>query len=310
MVSKPLATGWIMFALLGSVAAGVAGQDQHRPRDTGAVQLATETSPSVDTPMLGRSSVVVLKAPDFSAARQVVIDTAGEQGAVLLGAYTAVNEKGRKHGWLKFRVSPAGLARMTPALYGVGKLYSDKLTTTDSRSDYEELARRVGSLQQHERRLDAVLGSGRRMRGSDVLYLQERLFRANVDEGMLTQQRLDLERGAEVCTIQVSLFEPGAEPQVIQGDRVDVGRWFASSLAIARGELSRQMARAATGAAYAVVYSPFWGPAAIAALVLLRMVWVRRRRIARWATSLALAGYRVLAALFTSRRSNVVEPES
>lgn len=258
--------GWgrsgVLVALLGAFTLATAGQGQ--------------------APMLDRSATIVLKVPDYDAARVQVLDAGRLRGAKLMDAKTEVNGKGQKHGWVHLRLSADRMPGLLPALGSVGKLYSEKIQTADHVSEYEELARRVTRLQQHEGRLSGVLQSPRRMRGSDVLYLQERLFRASVDESLLSQQRLDLERSAQTSTVLVDLFEPGTMPAEQAAGPVNLGGRFVGAAGLARAGLSRQMARGATALAYALVYAPFWLPVLLLALVGLRLLWVYRRRIGAW----------------------------
>jgi hypothetical protein len=216
-----------------------------------------------------RSGSVAVKVTDFDIARQQVLDAALRQGAELLRSRTEVNYQGKKHGWVWFRVAADRLPLLLPAVRGVGKLYAENLSTAEHASEYEELARRVDRLHEHQQRLVALLESPRRLRGSDILYIQERIFRAGVDEGTLRQRRVDLERAARVNTLAVELFEP--EPR----RAMDLGNYYASSALRARTALYRLLARALTLGAYALIFAPVWVPAVILAWVARR--WLRRR---------------------------------
>jgi hypothetical protein len=233
-----------------------------------------------------RSGVVVIKVADYEAARQQALRFALEQGAQLFDARTRVDEKGRKHGWLRLRLAADRLPRLLPAVRGVGTLYSESIATEDRGSEYEELERRVGRLRDHERRLDGLLGSARRLRGSDILFIQERLFRAALDEGMLLQRRVDLERAARAGTLTVELFEPGARPALERSGKVDLGRWFLGGLGRASEALNRLLARSATAGAYALVFTPLWLPPLLITVLLLRWLWRRRHVAAEWLRSL------------------------
>lgn len=232
--------------------------------------------PSAQTQMLSRTATLALKVDGYDEARSLVLQAAAMRDAQLLDAKTLVNEKGKKHGWLRLRVQSAQMPRLLNDLPPLGKVSAENVATADQLSDFEALGRRVTRLQQHEQRLGGVLQSPRRMRGSDILYLQERLFRASVDESLLSQQRIDLERSATNSTLLVELFEPGALPPGI-GQPVSLPSWFARARAIAQAERDRTLARGATATAYAAVYAPFWVPVFAAALLLLRVIWRHRR---------------------------------
>lgn len=226
-------------------------------------------------------AVVDLKVASFADARQKVTEAALAQGARLDDIHTWVDPKGRTHGWIRFILPTNQLAAVLPPIYGVGKLYSERMTTTDYRSDSDQLARRIASLNRHEARLDSLLNSNRRMRGSDLLYIQDRLFRADVDAGMLEQRRVDMAGAEGNASLLVELFEPGTLPVTATG-RIDLRAWYAASLARARLDAGRQLARIATAGAYLLVFAPVWAPALAIVWLALWLIWRRRREIIAW----------------------------
>jgi hypothetical protein len=225
--------------------------------------------------MPSRGGTVAVKVSDYDAARESVQRAALRQGAELLDARTEVSFQGKKHGWMRFRLAADRLPLLLTAIHAAGKLYAENLTSAEHASEYEELERRIGRLREHQQRLAAVLESKRRLRGSDILYLQERLFRAGVDEGMLLQRRLDLERSARVSTLVIELFEP--EPR----RTLDLGNYYAGAALQARLALHRLLARGLTAGAYVVAFAPFWIPALVlvCALFLRIRLWRRRRAV-------------------------------
>lgn len=226
-----------------------------------------------------RSGIIVVKVAAYEEARRFVLAAAQSQGAEMLGARTVVDVKGRRHGRLLLRLPAAHLPGLLSAIGGSGKLYGENITTADHASEYEELARRITRLREHEGRLSGILEGGRRLRGGDLLYVQERLFRASVDESLLAQRRADLERDTQVNTLTVELFEPGSLPApAVQEGPTSPTRWFPQALVLARLHLDRLLTRGATGAAYGVVYAPLWLPALLVALLLLRRLKGRRFR--------------------------------
>ena len=264
--------------------------------------------PNAANEMLAHSSTIVLKVPNYEDARRRALEMAMAQGAELMDAKTEVDAKGRKHGWLQLRLSAAQLPALLPTLQDVGTLYSENVETTDNLSDYEALARRVSRLQQHEVRLNGVLTSDRRMRGSDILFLQERLFRASVDESLLSQQRLDLERSALTSTVQVELFEPGTLPISTPPRPISLPQHFLLAGRLAHDTLNHQLARGATASAYALAYAPFWAPALLIVLLLLRWAWKRRceifaslSRLIAWALGSLAAAVRWIRGAWDTR---------
>jgi primosomal protein N' len=269
---------------------------------TAAQAQQQQTQAQVAPAMPARSGSVVVKVPDFDQARKRVIDVAVAQGGAVLDSRTEVTDKGRKHGWVRLRLSADRLEDFLPAARSVGRVAAERVGTAEQAAEYEELARRAGRLEQHQGRLDALLKSSRRLRGSDILYVQERLFRAGVDQSLLEQRRLDLARRSETATVTVSLFEPPPAPVPDSARRIDLGAWYASARTLARHKLERTLARATTGAAYAAVYAPLWAPALIAGLFALRLLWVwsralRARAWSRLAPAVAAAAVSAAAAL-------------
>jgi uncharacterized protein DUF4349 len=243
----------------------------------GAGSAAGQISPRSDAPVpsvLTRGGSIVLKVVDYDPAREQVLSAVFRQSGALLGSRTEVNFEGKKHGWLRFRLAADRWPLLLSSVRSSGKLYAESIRTGDATSQYEELGRRIVRLREHQERLAALLQSPRRMRGSDILYLQERLFRAGVDEGQLVQRRVDLERAGRTGTLVVELFE--AEPR----RAMDLGNWYAGAMLRARTALYRNMAHAVTAGAYALAFAPFWIPALVVATVLGRWLWRRGRRIA------------------------------
>jgi len=222
-----------------------------------------------------RGGEIVVKVPGFDAARSQVLGAASASGAELLDARTLVDFKGRKHGYLRLRLPAGHLPALLNSVQAIGPLYGENVTTTDHASEYEALARRIFRLRQHEARLSGILESGRRLRGGDLLYVQERLFRASVDESLLAQRRTDLERDTQLNTLKVQLFEPGTLPPGQPGGDGPTGA-YRQVVGLARASLGRQLAHAAGELAYGVVFAPLWLPLLLVFLALI--AWITRQR--------------------------------
>lgn len=235
--------------------------------------------PPQQATLLVRGGTVTLKVADFNAARQSVLSIAQSKSAVLLDARTLVTEKGRKHGWLRLRLDADRLDQLLPAVKQTGMLYAENLRTSDRASENSNLAQRAQRLREHQARLEKLLGGERRLRGSDILYVQERLFRAGVDEEMLKQKRVDLEKQSRNSTIIVELFEPTPTGAIALA-RIDIAGGWARGRARADWLLGRLMQRGVTAGAYALVFAPFWVPAFFITLLAGRLLWRHGRRLA------------------------------
>ncbi|MBC8104414.1 MAG: DUF4349 domain-containing protein [Cytophagales bacterium] len=264
--------------------------------------MPTEKLPSqAETAMPRRRGDITVKVADYEAARERILQALAIQGAELVEAKTLVNEKGRKHGWVTVRLDADRLPDALPVVRAAGKLYEENVTTSDDTSEYQTLARRADGLQKHQGRLAGILSSERRLRGSDILYVQERLFRASVDEGLLLQQRKDIERGSRTCTVTIRLFEP-MPTRALDRVRLDLAGHFAAAKGRATGVVDQARARAVTASAYALVFAPVWVPLLIVLFIALHLLtravliplWFRRAEIALWLLSAARSLYALL----------------
>jgi Domain of unknown function (DUF4349) len=222
--------------------------------------------------MSKRRGEIVVKVPQFEAARERILKALSLQGAELIDAKTRVNEKGRKHGWITVRLASDRLADALPVIRTAGKLAVENIITSDNTSDYEGLARRADHLSEHQKRLAGILTRERRLRGSDILYVQERLFRASVDEGLLEQKREDIARESRFCTLTIHLFEP-LPTRTRDRVHLDVAGHFASAKARALAIVDQNRARAITALAYGLVFAPLWVPLLIVGLIALRLFY-------------------------------------
>ena len=232
-----------------------------------------------DTSLPVHSGSLTLKVPDFLAARQRLMSAATNAGAQITGGKTTVDEKGRKHGFVHLSVSADRLPELLPKLRAVGTLASDDLTTVNQSSEYENLAGRVRQLKKHEARLDELLHSRRNLRGSDILYVQERLFRTGVDAEQLMQAQTEIERHSRTARFFITLFEP--LPVAVPVVAAQRGFTHTFTNACKRAEFRRDVlvTQIATAGAFALVYAPVWLPVFAAGFLLVRFVWLRRTHI-------------------------------
>ena len=231
--------------------------------------VPTEMAPTAITERRGE---VIVKVDNFEAARERILKALALQGAELVNAKTLVNEKGRKHGWVTVRLAADRLPDALPVVWSAGKLTAENIVTSDQTSEYERLERRAGHLKEHQTRLAGILTSERRLRGSDILYVQERLFRASVDEGLLLQQHEDIARDSRLCTLTIRLFEP-MPTRTLDRVRLDLAGHFTSAKTRAIGIVDQERARVVTASAYALVFAPIWVPLLILGLIVLRLLW-------------------------------------
>ena len=220
-----------------------------------------------------RGGSIILKVPDFQTARAAALNLADKYGAELREAETQVNLSGQKHGDLLFQLDSGKLGAMVGDLRDIGKLYSERLQTTDQTSYYNKLGKRIAILRQNEIELLNLLRGSRQMKGPDVLYLQFRLFQSRVEASDATQDALDLERAARRAELRVSLFEP--EPR----QALDWRNWRAHAAYRGKGAFFLVTRKLVTLAYLVLWTAPFWIPGA----VILYFLWLwGRRRIRAW----------------------------
>ena len=170
--------------------------------------LATSAGAQATSSVATRGAALVLKVEGFEAARQKISELTRGSGGEVRQAQSHVAEKGRRHGTVQLSVPADKLEPLLTQLRGLGIPSGERTTTLERWAESEELARRAERSKGHQVRLNGLLGSGRRLRGSDVLYVEERLVRAENDEDILRLQREKLLRATALSKVTVVLFEP------------------------------------------------------------------------------------------------------
>lgn len=155
-----------------------------------------------------RGAALVLKVEKFETARQKVSELTVHSGGEVREAHSQVAEKGRRHGTIQLLVPAEKLEPLLTQLRGLGIPSGERVTTLEHWAESEELARRAERSKGHQTRLNGLLGSTRRLRGSDILYVEERLVRAENDEDELRLQREKLQRATTLSNVTIVLFEP------------------------------------------------------------------------------------------------------
>jgi hypothetical protein len=236
-------------------------------------------------PVVAKSGAITLKIADFKTARDEVARIAETNGGAVVGGQVRVTDKGKSHGWMRLVVPEAKLDESMHELGAVGSLYGDSLAQHPLGEAVKDLASRTGRLQQHQTRLSEMLKDSRKLRGSDILFVQDRLFRAGVDQDLLGHRREQMISSSNVSNISVYLFEPGsvAKAPIIPKT---LGEKAAFAFGSAWNSFGKFIGRVGLVFASVVVYGIVWVPI----LVVLFLLWRKfRARIFR------------LAGLFRSR---------
>lgn len=251
----------------------------------GAFLLGTTGFASADSPsVVAHSGAITLKVSNFGTARTEIPKIAENAGGHVAGGQARVTDKGRSHGWMRLVVPAGQLDATLRQLRTLGSVYGDTVTEHDLTNEVKDLASRAERLGQHEERIEGVLSNGRRLRGSDILFFQDRLLRAGLDQDSLGHQRAQMIASANVSNISVYLFEPGAVKVA-----PPVPKTFGDKTAYAFGSAWTSFSRfvGALGLLLAgvLVYGLVWAPVAVVLWLVWRRLGPRLRGMGRGPTA-------------------------
>lgn len=225
-----------------------------------------------------QSGSIVLKVSDYGQARSDVMKHADTQGATLRDESSEANFNGERHGSIILDMDAVKLRPMMEGIRRIGKLYSERVQTSDQTSYYQKLEKRIALLKQNEGELLSFLHSPRRMRGSDILFVQSRLYQSRVESADAAQERADMARRARKASINVELFEP--EPH----KTFDWSNWHATASYRAKSSFLFVTRKLVTGLYMVVFFAPFWIPILLVVFFVGRKLirWMRQRIMAWW----------------------------
>lgn len=222
------------------------------------VAPGVQTDSSLDTVVMAiKSGNIVLKVSDYGEARAQVMRLADARKAALHQEKSEANFSGERHGEIVLELDSAQLGPLMEQIRGIGKLYSENVQTSDQTSEYQMLGTRISLLRQNEGELLGFMHSPRRMRGSDILFVQSRLYDSRVQAANVAQERIDIARRSRRAMLSVSLFEP--EPH----KTFDWGNWRAVASYRAKGSFLYAARKVVTGFFYALYFAPVWIPAVL-----------------------------------------------
>lgn len=177
------------------------------------ILIALLSGTSAQVPPVSKSWAITLKVPSFAKARDELMVAAEKAGATVMSSGHRTNPKGASSGWIRFRVAQNEAKGFLVASRNLGVVFGEKSEQAAHAGEIEELEARGNRLEEHAARLRALLSSDRRMRGSDILYLQERLMRTTLDHDLLLLQMKRLAGTGADVSVNVTLFEPSAMPE-------------------------------------------------------------------------------------------------
>lgn len=166
----------------------------------------TQAFGQIDT--VRRGAAISIKVASFQQAQDEMFQQVAKHGGIAADRRQMSSEGGRHSGWTRVIVPKAQLDSFLADLRTLGKVYGEKLSLFDGASLYDDLGKRAERLKQHEQRLSNILTQRKGLRGSDILFVQERLYRASTDEDTLAEQRDAIPLQAAKSSVIVMLFEP------------------------------------------------------------------------------------------------------
>jgi hypothetical protein len=164
-----------------------------------------------------RGAAITVKVDSYPESQKALFDLVAKHQGAAADRDSHASEKGKHSGWVRVMVPKGELDSFLVELRQLGRVYGEKMSLQDYTEEHESLGKRAERLKQHEQRLSSILSSNRKLRGSDILYVQERLFRASVDEDLLMQQRNTLAASAQKSSVIVTFFEPTPVKEVPHG---------------------------------------------------------------------------------------------
>lgn len=213
---------------------------------------------SVGKPILERrGGSITLKVPSYEEAKKKLKEIAASSGGRILDSETLVHQSGRKSGWISVSLPLDKLEAALSEARSLGTLYGENSSIQDFANQKKELLGRIERVKVHRARMLSMLNQGRRMRGSDMLYIQERIFNSELAEESMVRGVARLEQSAHTAGMNISFFEPATEMRVHSDS-------FKGHIAAAWDEGTKGLGKS-IGSSLAtlvnwLVYAPVWIP--------------------------------------------------
>ena len=164
-------------------------------------------NPSND--VITKGATMLLKTPDFEKLRIQLTSVAVKHHGIIADSKTTVSPKGRKHGWFRISVPADQVESVMADLRPVAKVVGEQSKTSNRKPEIDELDLRRQNVVNHVDRLKSSLNSRKTIKGNDVLFMEERIFRAETDRDLLLNDRKKIEGTVANSSIVVTAYEPG-----------------------------------------------------------------------------------------------------
>ena len=180
---------------------------------TGAciAQTSDLVSANTGSDVITKGATMLLKTADFEKLRTELSSVALKHHGIIADSKTNVSPKGRKHGWFRISVPADQIESLLTDIRPVAKVVGEESKTSNRKPEIDELDLRRQNVINHVDRLKSSLTSRKSIRGSDVLFMEDKIFRAETDRDLLLNDRKKIEGTVANASIVVSAYEPGTD---------------------------------------------------------------------------------------------------
>jgi hypothetical protein len=224
-------------------------------------------APGQQPALIRNGGGITIKTASFVEARARIVEAAEKANGRVETAQSMKHATGRESGSLRLEVPTENARELIDAIRAQGILVGESANRLNLDERKEVLQGRIERLRVHQGRLRGLLGSGRNLRGSDALFLQERLFRSELDEEAMLQAVRNLERLAGTTSISLTMFEPATEVRL--HNNTFLGR-ANQAWEDGKADLGGAVGSLLTGLARFAITAPVWLPIVFVAWLGLR----------------------------------------
>lgn len=185
------------------IAAGITG--------TVLAQSSDLVTPATGNDVITKGARMLLKTPSFEKLRIELSGVASKHKGLIADSKTNVSPKGRKSGWFRISVPADQVESLMADIRPVSKVVGEESKTSNRKPEIDELDLRRQNVINHVDRLKSSLTARKTIRGSDILFMEERIFRAETDRDLLLNDRKKIEGSVANASILVSAYEPGTD---------------------------------------------------------------------------------------------------
>lgn len=166
-------------------------------------------TPNTTPDVITKGATMLLKTPSFEKLRTDLTRVAADHKGLISDSKTNLSPKGRKYGWFRISVPADQAEGLMADIRPIAKVISEEAKTSNRKSEIDELNLRHQNVVNHIDRLKSSLGSRRSIKGSEILFMEERIFRAETDRDLLLNDRHKVEGSISSASIVVTAYEPG-----------------------------------------------------------------------------------------------------